>query len=137
MSVRGPDKNSASFLGAVGAVRVALGGGMLLFPELSARLLGADPATARSAGWLARMVGARELGLGVVALGAATGGGSGRTALLAQVAADGGDAATLAYAARAGRLPTWPAAWIAAFAAASVAVEAAVAARLPLSSESS
>lgn len=117
-------------LQAIGAVRVGLGGGMLLLPELSAQLLGSDVDTARSANWLTRMVGARELALGVVALAGAYGGGGGaRGAFLAQVAADSGDAATLAHAAVTGRLPARPATLIAAFAAASVAAELYLAAR--------
>jgi hypothetical protein len=117
-------------LQAIGAVRAGLGGGMLLLPELSAQLLGADVDTARSANWLTRMVGARELALGVVALAGAYGGGGGaRGAFLAQVAADSGDAATLAHAAVTGRLPARPATLIAAFAAASVAAELYLAAR--------
>jgi hypothetical protein len=114
---------------AIGAVRAGLGGGMLLLPELSAQLLGADVDTARSANWLTRMVGARELALGVVALAGAYGGGGARGAFLAQVAADSGDAATLAHAAVTGRLPARPATLIAAFAAASVAAELYLAAR--------
>jgi len=116
-------------LQAIGAVRAGLGGGMLLLPELSAQLLGADVDTARSANWLTRMVGARELALGVVALAGAYGGGGARGAFLAQVAADSGDAATLAHAAVTGRLPARPATLIAAFAAASVAAELYLAAR--------
>lgn len=117
-------------LQAIGAVRVGLGGGMLLLPELSAQLLGSDVDTARSANWLTRMVGGRELALGVVALAGAHGGGGGaRGAFLAQVAADSGDAATLAHAAATGRLPARSATLIAAFAAASVAAELYLAAR--------
>src|SRR5690348_2959360 len=109
-------------LQAIGAVRAGLGGGMLLLPELSAQLLGADVDTARSANWLTRMVGALAGAYG-------GGGGGARGAFLAQVAADSGDAATLAHAAVTGRLPARPATLIAAFAAASVAAELYLAAR--------
>lgn len=122
-----PDGLGRFALQAIGAVRAALGGGMLVLPELSAQLLGADVDTARAANWLTRMVGGRELALGVVALAGSQAGGRG--ALLAQVAADASDAATLAHAANTGRLPARTASLVAAFAAASVAAEIYLAAR--------
>lgn len=124
-----PDGLGRLALLAIGGVRAALGGGMVVLPELSAQLLGADVDTARSANWLTRMVGGRELALGVVALSGAYAGGGARGAFLAQVAADSADAATLAHAAQTGRLPARAAAVIAAFAAASVVTEVYLAAR--------
>jgi hypothetical protein len=83
---------------ATGVARLAIGAGLLARPELLARLLGVDSVTARRTAWLARMIGGREVALGVGTLSAGPGG---RGWLVAQMVADGTDAAALGLAARA------------------------------------
>jgi hypothetical protein len=88
---------------ALGATRVALGAAMLARPVLIPRLLGADRVTAERMTWLVRMLGGREIALG---LGAA----SRRVApdprpwVLAGAISDATDALALAAAVRRGRV---------------------------------
>src|SRR4051812_24288807 len=58
----------------MGAIRVALGAGMLARPALVPRTLGADRLTAQRLSWLTGMVGIRDLAVGAGTLaGARTG----------------------------------------------------------------
>lgn len=85
---------------AVAAIRVALGAGMAVRPALLPRVAGVDRSTAGSLGWLVRMLGDRELALGLGAL--VSRGAPGWVA--AGLLSDAGDAATLLAAARSGAL---------------------------------
>jgi hypothetical protein len=93
---------AARLLIVFGLFRVGLGAGLLLRPDLLARLLGVDSVTARRTGWLARMVGGREVALGVGSLAAARHPEGRPRWLVAQLVADASDAAALLLAARAG-----------------------------------
>jgi peptide-methionine (R)-S-oxide reductase len=88
---------------ALGVTRVALGVGMLSRPLLLPRLLGVDRVTAERMTWLVRMLGARDLALGVGAV-------SGRVApdprswIVAGACCDAADAVALAAAVHRGRI---------------------------------
>jgi hypothetical protein len=87
---------SRSRLVILGAFRVGIGTAMLARPGDLPRLLGADSLTAERMSYLGRMVGARELALGVGTLGAARRGGDPSPWLLAQALSDAVD--SLAFA---------------------------------------
>lgn len=97
---RGRDRRTAA---ASGAVRLAAAAGLLRFSSLTARLAGApgDPVVVAGI----QLLGLRDASLGVLALRAAATGGSARRQLTVQATADLVDAAILAAAIRAGRLP--------------------------------
>lgn len=114
---------------AVSAGRVGLGVLMFARPRLLPSLLGVDAGSAARAGWLARMVGGREIALGGGTLLAGRGGGSPRPWLLAQATGDGGDALALTLAWRRGNVGGLPAAVVIASAAAGAAAEVFAAAR--------
>ena len=115
---------TTTFVRALGGVRIAAGGVMLAAPTLFARSLGVSKDTAEAAAWLTRMVGVREVALGLDAVRAAANDKDVRPTLLAQMASDAGDAAVLSHGSVTGRVAALPARAIAAVAAASVAVEA-------------
>jgi hypothetical protein len=77
---------------ALGVARAGFGAAMLLAPALLPRLLGADRLTARRVGHLGRMVGVRELALGVGTLRATRTGDDVPTWVAAQALSDAGDA---------------------------------------------
>ena len=81
-------------LTTLGAIRTAIGVSMLASPSLLPRLLGADRVTADRVSWLTRMVGVREIVIGV---GTAAGG---RRWAAAGIVADTADALTFAAAVR-------------------------------------
>lgn len=80
--------------------RTAVGAALLARPEMLARGLRVDTATARRTAWMARMLGARDLALGAGALWALTRGGQPRPWLVAGAVADAVDAAALVTALR-------------------------------------
>jgi hypothetical protein len=89
----------------LGAGRAAIAAALLAAPVVSARLLGADGATAHRVDWLTRMMAVRDGALGVGALVAARRSGADAVPwLLGGAAADFVDAAVLAGAVRRGRL---------------------------------
>ncbi|MEP6462005.1 MAG: hypothetical protein ABJC62_01010 [Frankiaceae bacterium] len=111
---------------ALGLLRCSIGAVMVGDPPRLARLLGVDSVTAAQTGWLTRMIGGREIGLGVGSLGVLAQGYSGRSWYAAQALADGGDALALIAAVRAGRVSTPAGSLIAASAVAGAVVEIAV-----------
>jgi hypothetical protein len=95
----------------IGVGRLVLGGGFLLAPVASTRLLGLDTATAKRVSFLARMAAARDIGLGVGTLHA----GAGAAAVpwvMAGAAADAVDAVVIAGALRQGAARGLPAAGV-------------------------
>jgi len=108
--------------------RVAAGVALLARPEMLARGMRIDSGTAHRTGWMARMLGVRDLALGAGTLYALTRGGQPRPWLVLSAAADAVDAATLAGALRRGQVAVPPAALGAGMAAVSVAAHLAVAA---------
>lgn len=87
-------------VGLVAAVRVALGAGMLARPALLPTVTGEGPEVADRLRWLVRMLGGREVALGLGAL--ASRGGRGWVA--AGLLSDAGDTVALVLAARDGSL---------------------------------
>jgi hypothetical protein len=78
---------------------------LLVAPEAALRAQGSDAATARRSGWLARMLGARDLTLALGAAGSLrTSDQDGRLWLLAGAASDAVDAAVSASGISSGRL---------------------------------
>lgn len=119
-----PSPEPARLVRVFGLFRAAAGVGMLLAPTALPRLLlGADRASARRMGWLARMVGGRELAIGVQALNGPAEADAVRAALRAQLVADAADGSALALAVSTGRVKRLPAAAVVAFAAFGVAAE--------------
>lgn len=90
----------------VALVRTGLGVVMLARPRLVPDVLGADPAVTARSDWAVRMLGAREVALGLGALQACRSGDrrAARPWLLAGVLSDGTDALVLSSALGAGRL---------------------------------
>jgi hypothetical protein len=109
------------------AGRVAVGAAVLARPEVLARGLRVDTATARRTAWLARMFAVRDLALGAGALHALTRGGRARPWLLLSALADAVDAVALAGAVRQRRVAAPPAVLAAGMAVSSVAVHLAAA----------
>lgn len=95
-------RRSAAVPPTFGLARCLLGAGMLAAPDRLARGLGTDRVTARDTGWLTRMIGGRELALGVGTLIAVRRSQGLAGWLYAQALADAGDAVALAGALRAG-----------------------------------
>jgi len=88
----------------IGLGRVVLGGGFLLAPVASTRVLGVDTATAKRVTFLAQMMAARDVAIGAGTAAASVGGRNPAGWLLAGAAADAVDAAAIAGALRAGRV---------------------------------
>lgn len=88
---------------SVGLGRILAGGGFLLAPVGSTRVLGLDTATAKRVSFLARMMAARDVVIGAGT--AASGRGTGRPAawLLAGAVADATDAVVIAGALKSGQ----------------------------------
>jgi hypothetical protein len=107
--------------------RIAVGAAVLARPEMLARGLRVDAATARRTVWLTRMFAARDLALGAGTLFALTRGGQPRPWLVASAVADAVDAAALAAALRQHQVSAPPAALVAGVAAGSAAVHLAAA----------
>ena len=84
---------------AIGLGRLAVGGGFLLAPVTSVRILGMDTATAKRVTYLARMAAVRDVSIGVGTLASTRPSGW----LLAGALSDAVDAAVVADAIRSGR----------------------------------
>jgi hypothetical protein len=93
-----PRLASRPALAGSGAVRAGIGLALLARPEVLPRAMGVDAVTARRVGWLAAMVGARDLVLGAGLVVAAWRRRDPRSWLLALAVADAADAAVLAAA---------------------------------------
>jgi hypothetical protein len=113
---------------AVGLLRVVVGARLVARPEALPQTLGVDSVSARRMAWLVRMLGVRDLTLGLGAAYAGVGRRDLAPWLLAQAVADGGDAVVLALAARERQVSGPRAAALAAMAA-GAAVAGVVAAR--------
>jgi hypothetical protein len=83
--------------------RTAAGAAILAAPVLSARLLGADAATAKRVTWLTRMMAVRDAAIGAGGLVAARGEGQVAPWMLAGAVSDAVDAIVLGRAMRQGR----------------------------------
>ncbi|MEO8889029.1 MAG: hypothetical protein ABI429_07030 [Jatrophihabitantaceae bacterium] len=88
---------------SIGVGRVLLGGGFLLAPVASTRLLGVDTATAKRVSFLARMMAARDLAIGAGTAASSTGDRNPAGWLLAGALADATDAVVIAGALKDGR----------------------------------
>jgi peptide-methionine (R)-S-oxide reductase len=93
--------DAAQVASLFGAVRVGLGVWLLVGPRWLPQLLGVDSRTATRTRWLARMVGGREVAVGVATLAAGRSGDL-AAALAPQLVADLGDVLGLGLALRAG-----------------------------------
>ena len=82
---------------ALGAMRIALGAGIWLAPDVAMRVLGFDPRNAESRA-LGRLAGTRDAILGVLAVGALDEPRAGRALALANAWVDAGDAAAFGLA---------------------------------------
>jgi hypothetical protein len=102
--------------------RIALGVAVLARPETLVRAYRVDAATARRVSWLVRMLGARDLALGVGTLHALTRGGQPRPWLALAALADAVDAAALTMAVRRQQVAVAPGVLSVGAAAGSVAV---------------
>lgn len=107
---------------SIGVGRVLAGGGFLLAPVASTRILGLDTATAKRVSFLARMMAARDIVIGAGT--AAASGESGRPGLwlLAGAVADATDAVVITGALKQGRARGPVAAAVVAVAAGAAAV---------------
>jgi hypothetical protein len=114
----------------IGAIRTLVGAAMLAAPVASARVFGADTATARRVTWLTRMMAVRDGALGVGTVGARRAGGGAATWLLAGAVSDGLDAVVLARALAQGRIKGLVPRAIVVAATASAAAGAATAVRI-------
>jgi hypothetical protein len=90
---------------AIGAGRVALGTAFMAFPQQSTMLLGLDAVTATRITWLARMTAARDIALGVGTVASSVNGRDAAIWLLGGAVSDAVDAAAIAGAVYARRLP--------------------------------
>lgn len=115
---------------AVSLLRTTIGVAMLAAPSLLPRMLGADRLTARRVGYLARMVGWREIALGAGTLAGVHEDGDPRPWLAAQACSDAGDAVSLLTAARRGHVHRGLAAMVTLFAAGGLAFDVFVLDRL-------
>lgn len=109
---------------SIGLGRMLLGGGFLLAPVASTRILGVDTATAKRVTFLARMMAARDVVIGAGTAAASTNGGRPSMWLLAGAAADATDAVVIAGALKQGRARGPVAAAVVAGAAGAAAVAA-------------
>src|SRR4051812_11017013 len=126
--IRLPEPDAMAFQLAVG--RTAAGAAILALPVLSARLLGADAATAKRVAWLTRMMAVRDTAIGAGGLAAVRGTGSATPWIIAGAASDVVDAIVLTQALRQGRAKGLTATAVVPLAAASAALGALTALRL-------
>ncbi len=115
----------------LGAARAGLGVVMIARPTLFPRLMGLDSATSTRVAWLTRMLGAREVAVGLGSVQAVRAGDTGalRTWLKAGALCDAVDAVAVAGALGRGRVDRLPGAALVATASAAVAVQVAAASR--------
>jgi hypothetical protein len=98
-----PVPDARSLAVGIAAGRTVIAAGILVAPQLSARFLGADTATARRVTWLTRMMAVRDAALGVGGAYASRRGDP-RPWLIAGAVADAVDAAVLRRALKEGRI---------------------------------
>lgn len=99
--IRIPEADALAVQLAAG--RTAAGALILVLPVLSARLLGADSATAKRVSWLTRMMAVRDAAIGAGGLAAVRGKGSATPWIIAGAVSDTVDAIVLTEALRQGR----------------------------------
>ena len=112
------------------AGRTAAGAVFLALPVLSARLLGADSATAKRVSWLTRMMAVRDAAIGAGGVAALRGKGSATPWLIAGAVSDTVDAIVLTQALQQGRVKGFIPAAVVPLAAGAAAVGALTAFRL-------
>jgi hypothetical protein len=88
----------------IAAGRALIGAAVLASPVRSARMLGADTATAQRVAWLTRMLGVRDGALGIGGVAATRQGTGAASWVLAGAVADALDAVVLAGALKQGRV---------------------------------
>jgi hypothetical protein len=116
--------STRNVLKVTGWLRMGFGGAMLAAPGVFGRLLGLPDEDAARVAFLTRMVGGREVALGVGSLHAA-GGEGGRSWLVGQMISDGIDAAAVTAGWRRGAVSGRVAALTAGFVAVGIGTEAA------------
>lgn len=126
--IRIPEADAMAVQLATG--RTAAGAAILALPVLSARLLGADSATAKRVSWLTRMMAVRDAAIGVGGLAAARGTGSATPWIVAGAVSDAVDAIVLGQALRQGRVKGLTATAAVPLAAGAAAIGAVTALRL-------
>ena len=94
----------ASVVPALGITRLVIGAGMIVNPAGLGKALGLSEERAREAGWLARLAGAREIGIGLGTLAAWRSGAPTAGWVAAQAISDGSDAVAFAMVARRGAI---------------------------------
>ena len=93
-----------SVVPALGITRVVIGAGMIVNPEGLGKALGLSQERAREAGWLARLAGAREIGIGLGTIAAWRAGAPTAGWVAAQAISDGSDAVAFAVSAAQGKI---------------------------------
>ena len=93
-----------SVVPALGLTRVVIGAGMIVNPAGLGKALGLSQERAREAGWLARLAGAREIGIGLGTIAAWRAGAPTAGWVAAQAISDGSDAVAFAVSAAQGRI---------------------------------
>jgi hypothetical protein len=126
--IRIPEPEAMAFQLATG--RTAAGAAILALPVLSARLLGADSATAKRISWLTRMMAVRDAAIGAGGVAAIRGKHSATPWVLAGAVSDAVDAIVVAEALRQGRAKGVTAAAVVPVAAGAAALGALAAFRL-------
>lgn len=94
----------SSVVPALGLTRVVIGAGMIVNPAGLGKALGLSEEAARDAGWLARLAGAREIGIGLGTIAAWRAGAPTAGWVAAQAISDGSDAVAFAITAAQGRI---------------------------------
>jgi len=94
----------ASVVPALGITRIVIGAGMIVNPSGLGKALGLGDQQARDAGWLARLAGAREIGIGLGTLHAWRTGGPAAGWVAAQAISDASDAVAFATVAAQGKI---------------------------------
>ncbi len=94
----------APVIPALGITRIVIGVGMIANPSGLGKALGMAPDQARDAGWLARLAGAREIGIGLGTLHAWRTGAPTAGWVAAQAISDASDAVAFATVAVQGKI---------------------------------
>lgn len=94
----------SSVVPALGITRLVIGAGMIINPAGLGKALGLSDERAREAGWLARLAGAREIGIGLGTLAAWRSGAPTAGWVAAQAISDGSDAVAFAVSATRGTI---------------------------------
>lgn len=94
----------SSVVPALGITRLVIGAGMIVNPAGLGKALGLSDERAREAGWLARLAGAREIGIGLGTLAAWRSGAPTAGWVAAQAISDGSDAVAFAAASARGSI---------------------------------